>query len=101
VEAARKHRSSRLLNNVLGNPLKPPFVAIGAQEDLKAGDGFLLCTDGLWSWLADNELAAVVARKTPRQAAELLIGKARERAQQRGGGDNCTLAMLRLVAPAA
>ncbi|QGZ38967.1 serine/threonine protein phosphatase PrpC [Pseudoduganella flava] len=102
-DAARKHRSSRLLNNVLGNPLKPPFVAVGAQQDLRAGDGFLLCTDGLWPWLADNELAAVVARRTPREAADLLIGKARERAQQRGdaGWDNCTLAMLRLVAPAA
>jgi serine/threonine protein phosphatase PrpC len=98
-DAARRHRASRLLNNVLGNQFKAPFVSIGVHRDLQAGDGFLLCTDGLWPWFADRELAAAVSRRTPRQAAELLIDKARERAQ--GKGDNCSMAILRLVAPAA
>lgn len=98
-EAARKHRASRLLNNVLGNKLKAPFVTTGAQRDLQPGDGFMLCTDGLWPWFADNELAAVVSRRTPREAAGLLVEKARERAQDKG--DNCTMALIRLVAPAA
>ncbi|MBB3224862.1 PP2C family protein-serine/threonine phosphatase [Pseudoduganella umbonata] len=97
LEAARRHRASRLLNNALGNRLKAPFVSVGCHEDLQPGDGFLLCTDGLWSWFADGELAAAVSRRTPRQAAELLIDKARERAQ--GNGDNCTMAILRLVSP--
>lgn len=97
AEAARKHRSSRLLHNVLGNQLKAPFVAVGSHADLQAGDGFMLCTDGLWQYFADNELAAAVARRTPREAAELLIGKAKERAQH--NGDNCTMAIVRLVAP--
>ncbi len=67
------------------------------QGCLQAGDGFLLCTDGLWPWFADSELAAAISRRTPRQAAELLVDKAAERAQ--GNGDNCTMAILRLVAP--
>lgn len=94
--AARRHRGSRLLNNVLGNRFKAPFVSLGARRDLQAGDGFLLCTDGLWPWFADGELAAAVSRRTPRQAAELLVGKAGERAG--GNGDNCTMAILKLVA---
>ncbi|WP_338765114.1 serine/threonine-protein phosphatase [Massilia sp. METH4] len=97
-DVARRHRASRLLNNVLGNPLKPPFICIGTHENLQPGDAFLLCTDGVWPWFADNELAAAVSRRTPRQAAGLLVEKARERAQ--GQGDNCTMAIVRLVAPA-
>jgi serine/threonine protein phosphatase PrpC len=97
-DAARRHRASKLLNNVLGNRLKAPFVSVGVHDGLQAGDGFLLCTDGVWPWFADKELAAAVSRRTPRQAAELLVDKALERAQ--GKGDNCTMAILRLVAPA-
>ncbi|UGQ44899.1 PP2C family protein-serine/threonine phosphatase [Massilia endophytica] len=95
-DAARKHRSSRLLANVLGNKLKKPFVSTGTQENLKAGDAFMLCSDGLWQYFTDSELATVVARKTPREAAELLINKAGERAQ--GKGDNCTMAIVKLAA---
>lgn len=98
-DAARRHRGSCLLNNVLGNRLKVPFVSLGSCSGLQPGDGFLLCTDGLWQYFADNELAAAVTRRTPRQAAELLIDKANERA--RGNGDNCTMAIVRLVAPVA
>ncbi|WUR11776.1 protein phosphatase 2C domain-containing protein [[Empedobacter] haloabium] len=95
LEAARKHRGSRLLANVVGNPLKAPFVTAGMRADLQAGDAFLLCSDGLWSWFSDNELAAAVSRRRPREAAELLIDKARERAA--GNGDNCSMAIVRLV----
>ena len=98
LEAAKKHRSSRLLGNVLGNGFKAPFVTFGTHEGLRPGDAFLLCSDGLWQCFADQELAAAVARNTPRQAAERLIAKAAERAQ--GKGDNCTMAIIKLVAPA-
>ena len=98
LEAAKKHRSSRLLGNVLGNGFKAPFVTLGTYEGLRPGDAFLLCSDGLWQCFADQELAAAVARNTPRQAAERLIAKAAERAQ--GKGDNCTMAIIKLVAPA-
>jgi serine/threonine protein phosphatase PrpC len=95
-EAARKHRSSKLLANTLGNKEKEPFVTVGMQEALKAGDSFMLCSDGLWSYFTDAELAAVVSRKSPREASEMLINKARERAQ--GKGDNCSMAIVKLVA---
>jgi PPM family protein phosphatase len=94
-QAAAKHRASRLLANAAGNPLKAPFVSVGSQHDLAAGDAFLLCTDGLWAYFSDNELAAAVSRRRPREAAGLLIDKARERAG--GNGDNCSMAILRLV----
>lgn len=99
LEAARKHRRSPLLLNVLGNRHKAPFVTVGSHAGLAAGDAFLLCSAGLWHYFTDAELAAVLSKNTPRQASGLLIDKARERA--RGKGGNCTMAMIKLVeAPA-
>nr|WP_315253337.1 protein phosphatase 2C domain-containing protein [uncultured Duganella sp.] len=97
LEAAKKHRGSRLLNNALGNSLKDPFVTLGAHDGLQAGDALMLCSDGLWQFFRPQELAAAVARNTPRQAAGRLIAKAAERAQ--GKGDNCSMAIIKLVTP--
>jgi serine/threonine protein phosphatase PrpC len=97
LAAAQKHRSTRMLMNVLGNRQKTPFVIFGEQHGLKAGDAFLLASDGLWQYFTDAELGAVIARSAPRAASEKLINKAIERAK--GKGDNCTMAILKLVAP--
>ncbi|MGZ8291362.1 MAG: PP2C family protein-serine/threonine phosphatase, partial [Telluria sp.] len=97
MESARLHRQSELLNNVLGNVHKEPFVTTGSHENLAAGDAFLLCSDGLWAYFTDSELGAALNKNAPRQASELLINKAAERAA--GKGDNCTMAMVKLVKP--
>jgi serine/threonine protein phosphatase PrpC len=97
AESARNHRRSKLLVNVLGNSRKEPFVAIGSHEGLAAGDTFLLCSDGLWHFFTDAELGAVLSKNTPRQASELLIDKAGERAL--GKGDNCSMAIVKLIKP--
>jgi PPM family protein phosphatase len=95
LEAARNHRGSRLLVNVMGNERKEPFATIGHHTDLKAGDVFLLCSDGLWHFFTDAELGAVTWKNSPRQASEMLISKAQERAQGKGG--NCTMAIVKLA----
>ncbi|MES2148715.1 MAG: PP2C family serine/threonine-protein phosphatase [Pseudomonadota bacterium] len=94
-EAAKNHRHSKLLVNVLGNSRKEPYVTIGSHEGLAAGDVFLLCSDGLWHFFTDAELGSVTRQNTPRQASEMLINKATERAQGKGG--NCTMAIVKLV----
>lgn len=95
LEAAKNHRHSKLLINVLGNARKEPFATIGSLDQVSAGDTFLLCTDGLWHFFTDAELGAVTSKATPRQASEMLINKAIERAQ--GKGDNCTMAIIKFV----
>ncbi|MBS0308725.1 MAG: serine/threonine-protein phosphatase [Proteobacteria bacterium] len=97
-EQAKDHKLSNILVNVLGNPNSEPFVTIGKHEGLKAGDAFLLCSDGLWHYTSDAELGVAIAMNNPRQASELLIKKARERAEGTVA-DNCTLAIIKLVAP--
>lgn len=96
-EAARNHRHSKLLVNVMGNSRKEPFVTVGHHEPLAAGDGFLLASDGLWHFFTDAELGAVLHKTTPRQGSEMLISKAAERAQGKGG--NCSMAIIKLVKP--
>jgi serine/threonine protein phosphatase PrpC len=97
LESATRHRSTALLINAVGSTLKAPFVSTGCYHNLQAGDGFMLCSDGLWHLFTDTELAAVVAKNPPRQAAGLLIEKATQRAN--GKGDNASMAIVRLVPP--
>ncbi|QOY93317.1 serine/threonine-protein phosphatase [Massilia sp. UMI-21] len=96
-EAARNHRRSKLLLNLLGNSRKEPFVTTGSHTGLAPGDVFLLASDGLWHFFTDAELAAVTSKATPRQASEMLINKAGERSQGKGG--NCSMAIVKLVKP--
>jgi serine/threonine protein phosphatase PrpC len=96
-EAAKNHRKSKLLVNVMGNSRKDPYVTAGHHTGLAAGDVFLLASDGLWHFFTDAELGAATARSTPRQASEMLIDKAGERSQGKGG--NCSMAILKLAQP--
>lgn len=97
-EQAKNHRLSNILVNVLGSPREEPFVTLGRLENLKAGDSFLLASDGLWHYFSDEELGAAIAMNTPRDASEMLIRKVRERAQGTAA-DNCSMAIVKLVVP--
>ena len=85
-------------HNLIGKAGKPPVLAIGRHADLKAGDAFVLCSDGLWKHCQDGELGAAVAMHAPRDAAQMLIRKVRERVTD-GTGDNCSLGVVKLSAP--
>jgi serine/threonine protein phosphatase PrpC len=95
LDAAKNHRKSKLLVNVMGNSRKEPYVTVGHRTGLAAGDVFLLASDGLWHFFTDAELGAATARMTPRQSSEMLIDKAGERAEGKGG--NCSMAIVKLV----
>lgn len=64
---------------------------------LLPGDILLLCTDGLTDMVWDDEiLRLVTTRNTLRSAAEDLVGRANER----GGHDNITVALIGIPRPA-
>jgi serine/threonine protein phosphatase PrpC len=96
-EVAKGHRRAPLLANVIGSKHREPFVTVASYEGLQAGDAFLLCSDGVWSYFTDAEFAAVCCKNAPRQSAEMLIKKGGERAK--GKADNMSMAILRLVEP--
>jgi hypothetical protein len=48
----------------------------------------------VWHYFSPKELGAIVHALPPREASEMLVGKARQRA--RGTGDNLSLALVRV-----
>jgi serine/threonine protein phosphatase PrpC len=92
-EQAESHPQKNLLISCLGDN-DAPKIDFGQAAPLMDGDCFLLCSDGLWAYFPDEELGKVLAEFPVREAAEILINTARDRAQ--GRGDNCSLAILRV-----
>ena len=97
-EQAKNHHLSNVLVNVLGSSTQEPYVTVGRHRGLRAGDHFLLCSDGLWHYFSEPELGAALAMNSPRDASEMLIRKARERAAG-SAADNCTFAIVKLAPP--
>ncbi len=95
-EAANTHPQSNLLTGCLGTHADPP-VTLWHIDRLDYGDTVLACSDGLWHYFTPKEMGAILHALPPREASEMLISKARQRA--RGGGDNLSLALVRIDPP--
>jgi serine/threonine protein phosphatase PrpC len=94
-DEANAHPQSNLLTGCLGTHQDPP-VTLSRVGPLQVGDSVMACSDGLWHYFTPKELGAIVQALPPREASEMLVGKARQRA--RGGGDNLSLALVRVEA---
>lgn len=53
------HPMRNLVECCLGGDSPLPDVAVSARRRLRPGDAVLLCTDGLWSGVADERMAAL------------------------------------------
>ena len=94
-DEANTHPQSNLLTGCLGTQQDPP-ITFQHIDRLEVGDVMLACSDGLWHYFTPRELGAIVHGLSPREASEMLINKARQRA--RGAGDNLSLALVRVEA---
>ncbi len=94
AEQALTHPNRNVLLASLGGQDEPK-ITLDEVTELAAGDAFVLCSDGLWAYFDDRELGTLVAENSARQACEILIDKARQRAN--GGGDNLSLAVIKLI----
>lgn len=92
---AQSHPQSNLLTACLGTVAEPQ-TSISCVESLEVGDTLMCCSDGLWHYFSPSEMGVALSTLPPREAAETLINKARDRA--RGSGDNLSLAIVRLQA---
>ncbi len=92
-EQANTHPQSNLLTGCLGTQTDPP-VALHHIDKLDFGDTMIACSDGLWHYFTPKEIGAILHALSPREAAEMLVTKSRQRA--RGGGDNLSLALVRV-----
>jgi PPM family protein phosphatase len=92
-EEANNHPQSNLLTGCLGTHQDPP-ISVHHIDRLEVGDSIMACSDGLWHYFTPRELGAILQALPPREASEMLVAKARQRA--RGGGDNLSLALVRV-----
>jgi len=92
-DEANAHPQSNLLTGCLGTNADPP-LSNKHIDRLEIGDSMLACSDGLWHYFTPRELGAIVHALPPREASEMLVTKARQRA--RGAGDNLSLALVRV-----
>ena len=92
AEDAEKHPQRHILTAALGAGRE--LAVDGAEQGvaLQGGDDVLLCTDGLWSVVTEEELESAVSKYAPAQSCAALV----ELARQRGGPDNITLQVLRV-----
>jgi len=93
-EEAERHPQRSAITRALGTE---PTVDVDAfTVETRAGDVFLLCSDGLSIMVADEDVAAVIeaAERDPARAAEGLVAAA----NARGGEDNVTVVLFEIVA---
>jgi serine/threonine protein phosphatase PrpC len=76
---------------------RPPTLVIAETRDLRVGDAFLLCSDGLWAHFSDAEFGDMLQRLSAREASNEFVRLARERG--RGGGDNLSMAIVKFDPP--
>jgi protein phosphatase len=90
AEDAERHPQRHILTAALGSGSE---VAVDSSQDgvtVQDGDDLLLCTDGLWGVVTEEELASAVRGKSPAESCAALIKLAR----QRGGPDNITVQVM-------
>jgi serine/threonine protein phosphatase PrpC len=94
-DQANSHPQGNLLTGCLGTHSDPP-VTLHHIETLLPGDTLLCCSDGLWHYFTPRELGMFVNGFPPREASEMLVNRARQRAN--GHGDNLSIAMVKVEA---
>jgi serine/threonine protein phosphatase PrpC len=93
-EDAETHPQRHILTAALGSGREIVPDAPEQPVLLGAGDSIVLCTDGLWSLVGEQEIARVVRPSSPASACRELV----DLALDRGGPDNVTLLILHVSA---
>lgn len=90
-EAARTHPLKNVVTQALGGSTKPHVDIL--ETEMEDGDLYLLCSDGLNTMLADDEILGLVER-------EGALGEIGDRlivaANEAGGNDNVTVVLLKV-----
>ena len=93
-EQVDNHALKNLILRVVGSSEKLKVDMIGS--DIEPGDVFLLCTDGLSSMVAKEQLAKILSYEmVPEIKATMLI----DQANQNGGKDNITAVLVQFSNP--
>lgn len=93
LEEARHHADKNVILRALGTSPEVEATAWEKPLPIHIGDQFLLCSDGLYDLVEDEEIGQALAHATdPHEACEQLIALAK----QRGGHDNITVGIVHI-----
>jgi protein phosphatase len=93
LEEARHHPDKNVILRAIGSHAEVQVSTWAEPFPTREGDRFLLCSDGLYDLVEDDEIKRAVERAEPAAACESLVALARER----GGHDNISVAVVNLV----
>jgi len=93
-EDAESHPQRHILTAALGAGIHVTPQVPDGPVALRDGDLLVLCTDGLWSQVGEQEMLRIVQANPPAEACPQLVKLAHER----GAPDNVTLQILRVSA---
>ncbi|WP_054284945.1 PP2C family protein-serine/threonine phosphatase [Gulbenkiania mobilis] len=96
-EGALVHPERNKIYNCLG-ATQDPDIDIGERQFLSPGVTVMMCSDGLWSQVGNEELQKVFARRHVGQVMPALMTVAERRAG--AGGDNLSAVAVTLLDPA-
>jgi serine/threonine protein phosphatase PrpC len=85
-----------VLFTCLGSPTQPLF-SVSDPLVLQQGDTLMLCSDGLWASLPEQDIVAELSQQTVENAVPALVDKALQQAGQRS--DNVTCLALTWLTP--
>lgn len=91
---AKNHPERNVVTRALGTR---PVVEIAVSRDpcpIKIGDFFILCTDGLYDLVSDDEIREITLSVAPHLACQTLI----DLAKAKGGYDNISVGILAIRA---
>ena len=91
-----EHVNRNILFTCLGSPAKPVLDMAGPVA-LQQGDKLLLCSDGLWGTLSDDEIVAQLSSAAVGEAVPAMVESALERAG--ATSDNVTVIAMEWETP--
>jgi PPM family protein phosphatase len=94
LEQARHHPEKNVILRAMGSHPEVEVTTWQEPFPVRAGDRFLLCSDGLYDLVEDEEIKQIVMLSAPPTACDNLIALAKER----GGHDNITVGIVGLIA---
>lgn len=94
-DEARHHPEKNVIIRALGGRPEVEVASWDKPLSVRAGDTFLLCSDGLYDLVEDDELRDVLRGELPQTACTRLVELARER----GGPDNISVGIVALSDP--
>lgn len=90
---AEKHPERNVLTRAMGTHAKVEIDVVCLSQSFQENDRILLCTDGLYDYLSNEEIAQFLLLPQLSETAQQLV----EYAKQRGGHDNITVILVEKV----